>query len=102
MSHRTWGNPDRNQPDIIIALQSLGYQVQPLSAVGGGVPDLLVTNWNGTRTFLIEVKRLKQKLTPAQVRFHDWWKGEVYIIDSVESTAGWPELFGRKRNKGEQ
>lgn len=102
MAHRTWGKPDGNQNAIIKELVCQGYQVQPFSAVGDGVPDLLVTTFDGKRTFLVECKKPKQPLTPKQVVFHDWWKGEVYIIDTVESTAGWPELFGRKRNKGEK
>jgi len=45
---------DANQPAIIAALRSIGATVQPLHAVGGGCPDLLV-GLRG-RNILMEVK----------------------------------------------
>ena len=37
---------DRNQAEIVVALRAGGASVQPLHAVGKGVPDLLV-GWRG-------------------------------------------------------
>ena len=77
---------DANQPTIVKALRAIGAQVVILSAVGGGVPDLMVSF---KRTFLIEVKDgakppSARKLTPDQVVFHAWWGGEIYVVETVE------------------
>lgn len=75
---------DRNEPDIIKALVSVGCVVQKLHE--GGVPDLLV-GFRG-RTFLLEVKGLPGKkggsssvsLTPTQEKWWSAWNGERPII----------------------
>jgi Holliday junction resolvase len=79
---------DENQREIVSALRSAGATVQLLHAVGQGCPDLLV----GFRqkNLLIEVKDgLKppsaRKLTVDQVEWHGGWKGQVCVVDSVES-----------------
>jgi len=75
---------DVNQREIVHALRTFGATVTDLSMVGQGCPDLLV----GFRlkTFLIEIKRdSKAKLTPAQVKWHDDWRGgSVSRIDSID------------------
>jgi hypothetical protein len=68
-------------------LRQVGATVQPLHAVGGGVPDLLV-GFRG-QTYLIEVKDGRKppsarKLTPDQVEWHSAWRGQVAI-------AEWPD-----------
>lgn len=60
------------------ALRQLGATVSVLSGVGDGVPDLLV-GFRGA-TFLLEVKDgslppSKQKLTPAEEKWHAEWRG---------------------------
>jgi hypothetical protein len=78
---------DANQTEIVDALRTVGASVHSLSAVGGGIPDLLV----GFRmvTYLLEVKDGKKKpsareLTPDQVRFHaDWFGGACVVVNSV-------------------
>lgn len=74
---------DRNQPEIIRALRAVGAIVQPLSAVGCGVPDLLV-GYRG-RNHLLEVKDgarppSERTLTPDQVEWHGRWRGEVRVV----------------------
>lgn len=78
---------DANQAEIVATLRMVGATVQPLHAVGGGVPDLLV-GFRG-RNYLIEVKDgrkppSERKLTPDQVKWHAEWLGQV-------SVAEWPE-----------
>lgn len=63
------------------ALEALGASVSDLSAVGGGVPDLLV-GFRG-RTFLIEVKTAEGTLTPDQVVWHGAWRGHKAIVRTV-------------------
>lgn len=84
---RRSGKIDRNQPEIVAALRSVGCSVQILSAVGRGVPDLLV----GCRgnNLLLEVKdglaaKSDRKLTPDQVKWHRDWQGLVYVVESKE------------------
>lgn len=78
---------DRNQPEIVAALQSMGARVQSLAQIGNGCPDLLV-GFRG-QTLLIEVKdgRLPpsgRALTPDQQRWHAAWKGEpVWVVTDV-------------------
>jgi hypothetical protein len=71
---------DANQPDIVKALKDAGMSVQILSAVGKGVPDLLV-GFRGVNV-LIEVKDgakplSAQKLTDDQANWHGAWAGQV-------------------------
>lgn len=80
---------DDNQATIVAALREQGCFVQPMSAVGQGVPDLLVGYqgyWN-----VLEVKDgdktiSKRKLTVAQ---QDWLlrvqnRAPVYVVETVE------------------
>jgi hypothetical protein len=78
---------DANQAEIVATLRMVGATVQPLHAVGGGVPDLLV-GFRG-QTYLIEVKDgrkppSERRLTPDQVKWHGEWRGQVAV-------AEWPE-----------
>ena len=78
---------DRNQPEIVAALERVGASVQHLHSVGHGCPDLLV-GFRG-RNHLIEVKDgtlppSRRGLTDAQIRWHMLWSGEVAIANSAE------------------
>lgn len=83
MRHRT----DDNQAEIVMALRQIGATVTVLSQVGLGCPDIVV----GLRgnNYLLEVKDgtkslSRQKLTPAETRWHQAWQGQVVIVTSVE------------------
>lgn len=81
---------DANQPEIVAAFRAMGATVQHLHAVGAGCPDLLV-GWQG-RNLLVEVKDgakapSARKLTPAEVEFHEAWRGQVAIVETVEDAA---------------
>lgn len=69
---------DKNQVEIINALKTEGFSVVDLSAVGGGVPDLLVAR--NKKTYLIEVKSEKGQLNQMQINFRRAWKGRIFVI----------------------
>ena len=78
---------DANQAEIVARFRSLGASVEPLHAVGGGVPDLLI-GYEG-QNYLIEVKDGKKppsarRLTKDQIKWHGSWVGQVAIIETVE------------------
>lgn len=77
---------DDNQTEIVKALRKAGYSVCILSAVGKGVPDLMV-GANG-RNVLLEIKdhrkpRSARKLTPDEAKWHEAWKGQVAVVCDV-------------------
>lgn len=78
---------DENQSDIVAALRAIGATVRVISQ-GDGIPDLLV-GFRG-QTFLLEVKDGKKppsarKLTPAEQKFFDEWRGgTLVIVNTVE------------------
>ena len=85
---RVRARKDANHTEIVRVIKDLGAQVIDIAQLGGGVPDLLVTT--GNRTVLIEVKDgnkppSKQVLTEDEKEFHATWKGELYIINSIDS-----------------
>jgi hypothetical protein len=67
---------DKNEPDIVNALEAVGASVSRISSLG--IPDLLV-GWRGD-TFLLEVKNGKAKLNDNQVAWHNAWNGAPAII----------------------
>jgi hypothetical protein len=78
---------DRNQSEIVAALEAVGASVILLHRVGQGCPDLLV----GYRmeNHLLEVKDgtlppSARKLTDAQMRLHiNWRGGQIAVVESV-------------------
>lgn len=77
---------DANHVAIVDALRAVGASVQTLSAKG--VPDLLV-GWRG-RNLLLEVKDCakipsQQRLTPDQQVWHAAWRGQVTVVNSIDS-----------------
>lgn len=79
---------DENQPAIVAAFQALGASVQHLHMVGGGCTDLVI-GYRGVN-LMVEVKDgdkppSKQSLTPAQKVWHDAWRGQVAIVNSVDA-----------------
>jgi len=78
---------DENQSDIVAALRAVGATVRVISQ-GDGIPDLLV-GFMG-KTILLEVKDGKKppsarKLTPAEQKFFDEWRGgSLAIVNTVD------------------
>lgn len=78
---------DDNQLEIMQALQDRGYSVQSLAAVGLGVPDLAVGR--AGKIWFLEVKdpskpKGDRTLTPAQKKWHAWWRGNVAVVETVD------------------
>jgi Holliday junction resolvase len=78
---------DANQAAIVAVLREVGASVVDLSAVGKGVPDLLV-GYRG-RTYLLEVKNKKgrNRITADQEVFYAWWRGVPPVIVYNENDA---------------
>lgn len=78
---------DANQTQIVEALRVIGATVRVISQ-GDGIPDLLV-GFRG-KTALLEVKDGRKppsarKLTEAEQRFFDEWRGgTLAIVNSVD------------------
>ena len=82
---------DLNHRELVQTFRALGAEVQDLSRVGCGCPDLLVSH--GGRSFLVEVKGARGKLTPDQRDWHNRWQAPVYIVRTVEEAVS---LLNRK------
>lgn len=78
---RRGGKPDASQGEIVQALRKAGYRVAIISAVGGGVPDLLALRRDGT-VALLEVKVKGGRVRESQERFAAEWP--VAIVRSAE------------------
>lgn len=89
---------DKNQAEIVAALQVHGFTVQSLAMAGGGVPDLLVgvpikpavqVEDELVRGFnvLLEVKNSnrapsRRRLNHNQIVWHANWRGQVLTVES--------------------
>jgi hypothetical protein len=78
---------DANQPEIIQALQQVGATVLLTHMLGQGAPDLAV-GYRGVNYWL-EVKDgakppSKRKLTPDEAVWHEVWRGDVRVVNSVD------------------
>lgn len=90
---------DANQAAIVEALRRAGASVQPIAAMGRGVPDLLI-GYRG-RNYLLEVKDggkrpSARRLTKDESGWHEAWGGQVAIAETVEAALA---LIGRDPNE---
>jgi hypothetical protein len=76
----TYHRSDGNQREIVDALRACGSEVQSLSSVGQGCPDLLV--FHRDRLYLLEIKN-GTKLRESQENFRARWKC-VRVVSSVD------------------
>lgn len=79
---------DENQKEIVQALRAMGCSVAITSAVGAGFTDLVV-GYRGVN-YLVEIKDgskppSAQKLTPDQIEFHESWRGQKAVVNSVDA-----------------
>jgi len=72
---------DKNQREIVAGLREFGATVQVLSGVGKGCVDILC-GFRG-RSFPMEIKSGKGKLTPEEIEWHNNWKGDHYIVHDL-------------------
>ena len=74
---------DANQAQIMRDLRKAGLSVIDLSAVGGGVPDLLVSS--RTEMWLMELKTATGRLNQKQLNWWDKWQGKpVHSVRTSE------------------
>jgi hypothetical protein len=80
----TYSRKDKNQDEIVEALEDVGASVCKATQLGGGAPDLLV-GFRG-RNYFIEVKNpdTGYDLSPKQERWHADWRGHVYVARTVD------------------
>ena len=75
---------DANHTAIVNGLRKLGYAVLDLKSLGGGAPDLLITDsivvsWP-KRFWLVEVKTDKGTLNAKQKKWRENWTGPQPIM----------------------
>jgi hypothetical protein len=78
---------DRNHSEIAGAFVALGCSVRSLAAVGGGMPDLIVSVPGFC--MMVEVKDGEKppsarKLTEDQVKFHAEWQGPLSTVRDLD------------------
>jgi hypothetical protein len=72
---------DSNQAEIVDALKRAGCTVQPLTAVGSGCPDLLVSR--AGVNYLLELKA-DSELAALQIAWINAWNAKVHVVRSVD------------------
>jgi len=84
---------DSNSAEIVSVLHDAHMTVAHLDMIGGGVPDKVVGGimpcpcGSGRRVRqnkLVELKTPTGKLRSAQKDFHQWWKGEIVVVRSID------------------
>jgi hypothetical protein len=84
----TYKKIDANQNAIVRTLRDMGVSVVSLASVGKGCADL-VCGFRG-RNYLVEIKNLDgrgDKLTPAEQRFFDEWRGQITVFRCVDDAV---------------
>jgi len=73
---------DSNQEAIASALEKCGAKVErKLARLGFGIPDLLC--WYDHHWTLLEIKMPGEKLTPAEVKWHEKFPG-AKVVSSID------------------
>lgn len=80
-----YGRRDSTHHEVVEALESVGASVFDCADMGGGFPDLVV-GYRG-RTYLMEVKGPKGKLSPSQVAFSAGWRGDKVLMVRTRAEA---------------
>lgn len=78
---------DSNQKEIVEVLERTGWSVCDVSAVGGGLTDLIIAKH--ALNILAEIKDpavrgTKNEYTKPQQRFHAGWKGSLVTLRTVD------------------
>ena len=94
LGRRFGSRTDRNQKEIVAALEKAGVCVIDTSAMRRGVPDLLAST--KTKTAFLEVKNPewaygRAGLNKFQQAFADGWEGCLYVVRSAEEALA---VFG--------
>ena len=73
---------DANHSSVSFALSSAGWSVTDTSSMGGGFPDIVISQ-QGLSIF-VEIKGVDPRLTQKEFEFHrDWRGGPLIIVDSA-------------------
>lgn len=89
-----YGKIDKKQPAIVSELRQLGFSVFITSRLSEFVDAVL--GKEGIN-ILIEIKENeKKKLTPAQVKLHSEWRGQISVITCAEDVL---KIFERLKAK---
>ena len=85
---------DVNQPEIVAGLRKAGFSVLIISQLKNCC-DIIVGK--DGRNWLLEIKpNAKSKLTEGELKFHESWRGSVYIVTNVEEAL---EVINNDLNK---
>jgi hypothetical protein len=84
---------DLNQVSLVQYARRMGAQVQHLSDVGHGCPDLLVAR--AGQWYLVEVKYGRNQLTPDEARWHAAFNAPVHIWRTVADVVRTLEGVGK-------
>ena len=93
---------DANQKIIVAALRAAGASVAITSSLGKGFVDI-VAGINGF-SLLMEIKdgskaRSQQKLTEAEQKFFDEWKGHAAIVTTIDEALSEIEKYRVRKNE---
>lgn len=77
---------DDNHTEIVNALRKAGCSVASTAGVANGFPDIIVGRFG--INYLLEIKdgnkpKSYQRLTAAQKRWHERWRGQAAVVTSV-------------------
>lgn len=75
---------DVNQPEIVRQIRELGWSVQHLHTIGKGCPDIMVGAKGKNYLFEIKNPEYDGKLTDDEQEWHDAWRGQVAIAETLE------------------
>ena len=78
---------DGNEQEIVDCLRAHGLSVVPMD-----MPADLLVGYN-RRTWLVEVKMPKGKLTPTQADFYASWQGNETILRSVDDATAFAQAI---------
>ena len=84
MHARRVAKVDVNQPALVEQIRDLGYTVQHLHTLGKGCPDIMVGGKGKNYLFEIKNPEYDGKLTADEQEWHDMWKGQVDIAETLE------------------
>jgi len=78
---------DDNQKKLVSQIRQLGWSVKHTHMVGQGLGDVIIGAMG--RNYLIEIKdpgkpKSARKLSPAEVKFHEHWQGQIDIAETIE------------------
>lgn len=90
---------DNNHSDVRDFLRGIGCSVADTSGAGEGFPDLVV-GYRG-KNFMIEIKdcekeKAESKLTPAQIKFHAGWNGQIDIVTGPDDALATIQRYLQK------